>query len=97
MKLSGSNTLTGNITLTTNTCTFSAASPTENGYLSGVTSDTSTQLGTCMKLSGSNNLTGNITLTPNTCTFSGASPTEIGYLCGVAYALSTQLINGVLV
>ena len=57
MKLSGSQTLTANITLTGGTYTFAGALPSEIAYLSGVTSAIQTQINSCNSNLSSTNTT----------------------------------------
>jgi hypothetical protein len=47
MRLTGEQTLTGNLSFLDDTYTFSGAKPSQIGYLSGVTSSIQTQLNNC--------------------------------------------------
>lgn len=69
--------------------TIGSVTPTELGYLSGVTSSLQTQLGTKAPLA-SPTFTGTVTL-PATTSVGPVSSTELGYLDGVTSALQTQL------
>jgi hypothetical protein len=106
--LSGSVTLSG-LTATTvpyldgsKVLTSSAVTPTELGYLSGVTSAIQTQLGTKAP-SASPTFTGTTTFSSLTATTvpyldgskvltsSSVTPTELGYVSGVTSAIQTQI------
>ena len=89
MKLGGSNTITSNITLTPTTMKFSGASPTEIGYLSGVTSAIQTQLNTCAKLAGAA-FTGAITVNGNTPLYSLPTTANFTTLTVGNNAVATQ-------
>lgn len=105
--LSGTQTITGAKTFsatTTFTGNISAnsltISPTELGYLDGVTSAIQTQLDakantsalSSYALLASPNFTGTVVL-PSTTSIGNVSSTEIGYLDGVTSAIQTQLNN----
>ena len=72
-----------------NNHTFCGATPTQIGYLSGITSSSQTQLSTCLKRGVRNNVTADTTLIPSTYEFCGATVTQIGYLSGPTSAIQT--------
>jgi hypothetical protein len=95
--ISGTTTFTGSIVANSLTIT-----PTELGYLDGVTSNIQSQLNSAGLLSANNAFTGNNSFSGTT-TFTGSiianaltiTPTELGYLDGVSSAIQTQLNNRV--
>ena len=90
-------TFTGNINANGNTIT-----PTELGFLDGVTANIQAQLNSAVFLAGSQTITGAKTISGTT-TFTGSivansltiTPTQLGYLSGASSNIQTQLDNRV--
>ena len=73
---------------------FSGATPTEIGYLSGVSSALQTQINNCVRDNTTLTLTGNIGFTNSgtiTFTFCGSTPAELAYVHSATSAIQTQL------